>query len=522
MLLRSSNFVFALLTASVFFSSATAQSVYDEREEDWRNGALVYQVIVDRFAPPADLEAKRDLYPAPKTLRGWDEVPTPGTYNEEVEVWSHEIDFWGGDLESLTTKLDYVEELGMDVLYLNPIHQAYTNHKYDAQDYFEVSPEYGTRDDVVTLADDVDAREMKLMLDGVLNHMGKTSPYFQDALENEDSPYRDWYTFDEDHQHDYVAWYNVANLPEMNLENEALRDLLWNDSDSLLQGYLKDGVDGWRLDVAFDIGYEYMRELTDAAHEAKPGSLIIGEIWNYPPKWLEATDALMNMVQREIILNVVDGDCSPLQGRRLMDRMVADVGDNYEGLLRSWVMIDNHDTPRLRTVLGETWQQRHAQVLQFTLPGSPCIYYGVELGMEGGGDPEQRAPMRWDLATDDNPYLNWFNELVTMRQENRALRVGDYVPVETENAFAFMRKTDRVEETILVISNPTNEEIREFLMPAESSLMSSSTLEDLLSDMRINTYAGTLQITIPPQTVHVLKPVIPNEDVEYSPYKRVP
>lgn len=515
-----SKALFASALCLAIASPVIGESVYESRDADWRNGALVYQVIVDRFAPSENLATKLDLYPAPKKLREWKEVPTRGQELPEVSVWSHEIDFWGGDLKSLSNRLDYIQDLGMDVLYINPIHQAYTNHKYDAQDYFEVSPEYGTREDVRSLAETVNSMDMRLMLDGVFNHMGRTSPHFQDALKNPESPWRDWYIIDPNYTHGYRAWYNVPNLPEVNLESPAVRARLWGDSDSVIQGYLKDGVSGWRLDVAFDIGPEYLRELTDSAHKARPDALVIGEIWNYPPQWFDSIDGVMNMTQRELILGMIRGQCSPVQAKRMMDRMVADTKD-YEALLRSWMMIDNHDTPRLKTVLDEEWKQRQAQVLQFTLPGSPCIYYGVELGMEGGDDPEMRGPMRWDLVTQDNPYLTWFKSLVKLREENPALRVGDYIPVETERLFAFLRKTDRVAETVLVIANPTSEPVREFVMPAESMWMSASTMVDQLSGAEFRLYSGTIDLTVPPQTTLVLKPRLLDGSKEYTPYKRV-
>jgi len=145
------------------------------REKDWRIGAISYQVMVDRFVPSRHLDAKRALYPFPKRLRDWSEVPTAGPYVERQQVWQHEIDFWGGDLDSLMTRLDYVQGLGAEVLYLNPIHLAYTNHKYDALDYEAVSPEFGTRADVKRLADELHRRGMRLVLDGVFNHMGRRS-----------------------------------------------------------------------------------------------------------------------------------------------------------------------------------------------------------------------------------------------------------------------------------------------------------------------------------------------------------
>jgi len=185
------------------------------READWRNGALVYQVIVDRFAQSPRLAAKGYLYPAPKRLRDWSETPEKGRYLDDKEVWSHEIDFWGGDLPSLRSRLEYIDELGADVLYLCPIHLAWTNHGYDALDYQQVRPDYGSRDDVRRLAEDVHARGMKLVLDGVFNHMGRHSPAFQAAAAGQRSRYRGWFDFDQGYPGGARAWANAVNLPEL-------------------------------------------------------------------------------------------------------------------------------------------------------------------------------------------------------------------------------------------------------------------------------------------------------------------
>lgn len=494
--------------------------IFAERAADWRNGALVYQVIVDRFAPAADLEAKAHLYPAPKRLRTWEEVPTGGTFNEEVQVWSHEIDFWGGDLESLRGRLGYIQDLGVDVLYLNPIHLAYTNHKYDAQDYFAVSPEYGTREDVGDLAAALHERGMRLMLDGVLNHMGRTSPKFQAALADPESDEAEWFNVGSDYEMGYRGWYDVANLPELNLESEDVRDRLWNDRDSVIQGYLREEkIDGWRLDVAFDIGFAYLEELTEAAHRAREKSLIIGEIWNYPEQWFPAVDGVMNMTARELILRTVRNEVPADHASELMAQMIEDAG--LENMLKSWIILDNHDTPRLRTVLEEREQQKLAQILQFTIPGSPCIYYGVELGMEGGNDPEMRAPMRWDLVEDDNEFLSWMRTLISLRQSSPALRYGDYRHLESRNALAFVRTTDRVEDTTVVVANPSSMTVRETILTRDSKLMNYQKLRDQLgSGVELTVLSGLLDFEIPPQTAWVLQPVI-SDTIEYNAYKRV-
>ncbi|CAN5163576.1 cyclomaltodextrinase [soil metagenome] len=525
----SSLFVSMLAPAVVFAQAPAVDKWYAnrqdqarapimaEREADWRNGAIVYQVLVDRFAPSENLEAKRALYPAPKKLRAWNEKPTHGQLNEDVHVWSHEIDFWGGDLKSVEGKLDYLQGLGVNVVYLNPIHLAYTNHKYDAQDYFAVSPEFGTRDDVKALAEALHARGMRLVLDGVFNHMGRSSPWFQEAQKDPKSQYRDWYFIGPEYKLGYRAWYNVDNLPEVNLENLAVRKRLFLDSDSVVQGYLRDGVDGWRLDVAFDIGPAILDELTTAAHTAKPGSLVVGEIYNYPETWSPALDGGLNMTAAKQIFAFMNGELKgPVFGAQI-DQMVADTG--IESMLKWWLVLDNHDRKRLRTEAPERWKQQMAQALQFTLPGSPCIYYGVEIGMEGGEDPAQRGPFQWDLVKDDNEYYTWMKKLIALRNGHRGLRIGDFRKIETASTLAFLRRTDRAAETVLIVANASDKPAKEVLMVRESKLMDNSKMKDLLGDAEVSVSAGTVTCDVPAHTVWILAPVV-EDTVEFSNYRR--
>ncbi|HNQ23422.1 MAG TPA: glycoside hydrolase family 13 protein [Phycisphaerae bacterium] len=494
-------------------------AIFDERQADWRNGAVVYQVIVDRFAPPTDLEGKQSLYSPPRRWRAWAETPDRGPFLPDVQVWSQELDFWGGDLTSLRGQLDYIHGLGVDVLYLNPIHKAYTNHKYDAEDYFEVSPEYGTRADVRALAEACHARGMKLVLDGVFNHMGRNSAWFRAAMQDPNSPYRDWFFIDPKYKLGYRAWADVANLPELRVENPQVQARIFGDADSVVQGYLRDGVDGWRLDVAFDLGFDILTKLTAAAHAAKPGSLVVGEIWNYPEQWSPAVDAVMNFYYRELIFALAQRDLTGAHAGRLIKRMIADTG--LEPVLKSWIVLDNHDTERLQDRLPELWRRRLAQVLQFTLPGSPNLYYGVEVGMAGGKDPANRAPMRWDLVRDDNPDLQWMKKLLALRRGRRALRVGDFRLLDSEKLLAFLRLTDHVAETVIVVANPTGRAIKEVLPVRDSRLMNDSQLRDALSDAATAVHSGTLCVSVPAQTIRVFVPVIPDTH-EYSAYKRIP
>lgn len=479
----------------------------------------MYQVLVDRFAPSDDLESKRDLYAPPRTLHPWSETPKGGVFVPEANVWSHELAFWGGDIKSLKGKLGYIRDLGADVLYLNPIHKAYTNHKYDAQDYAEVSPEYGTRKDVIDLASSLHAQGMKLMLDGVFNHIGRTSPRFQEALKSPKSRYRDWFFFGKEYPDGYREWSGVPNLPELRLENNAVREYIWAGRSSVVQKYLREGVDGWRLDAAFDIGPKYLGELTEAAHGARPGSAIVGEIWNYPAEWFPAVDGVLNMHLKTLILSLIKGESTPAHAGKMIGRMVEDSG--LEHILQSWIVLDNHDTQRLATVLPDISDRRIAQALQFTLPGCPVIYYGSELGMTGGDDPEMRAPMRWDLVTPENPDLKWIHKLIDIRKNHPSLRYGEFKLLDSDKLLAFERNTDKALDAAIVLVNPTDEAVKERLSTRAGWLMNYSRLADLLSSDSTTVEGGTILASVPAHSARILAPT--SEAYKgYTPYKRVP
>jgi glycosidase len=498
--------------------------VFEAREKDWRNGAISYQVLVDRFAPAANLQAKRGLYPAPKVLRAWNELPKAGKYLESNKVWSHEIDFWGGDLRSLAGKLDYVQKLGVDVLYLNPIHLAYTNHKYDALDYQLVSPEFGSRDDARALFAQAHKRGLKVVLDGVFNHMGRNSRAFKAAESDVNSPFREWFVFGPQFAGGARAWALAENLPELNLESTAVRQHIYGDRDSVVRSWLRDGADGWRLDVAFDIGFKFLEELTQAAHAEKPGSLVIGEIANYPQEWFPSVDAVLHFTLRQIIGGTARGSIAAPTANRMMQRMIDDAG--IENMLKSWVYLDNHDTERLATWLPEERQRRIAQVLQFTLPGAPNLYYGSELGMTGGDDPEQRAPMRWDLASDSptpGSVQAWTQQLIQMQKQHRALRVGNFRTLESTQLLAFERYTDRVADSVIVLINPSATAVSESVLLTNSKLMDGAQLVSLLEPKpaeAIRVRAGMLNVNLPAQSFMVLRPNVAPPG-GYSNFKRV-
>lgn len=491
----------------------------EARRRDWRNGAVIYQILVDRFVPSDRLEAKAELYQAPRRLKGWDETPVQGVYDPDSRVWTHEVEFWGGDLASLSTKIDYLENLLVDVVYLNPIFESLTNHKYDTWDYHKVDPAYGTRKEVAELASRLHDRGMRLVLDGVFNHVGRRSPMFEEALRDPLSSYREFFCYQPEGTH--IGWLDVENLPELNLESPRVQDYIFRQPDSVVQSYLRnDGIDGWRLDVAFDLGFRVLKDLTECAHQAKADSVVIGEIWNYPEEWRPSVDGVMNMHGRAILLRLVDGRLTPRVAASMWQTMVDDTGLDH--LLKAWLVLDNHDTGRLSHDLPEAWQQRMARILQFTLPGSVCLYYGSELGMHGGPDPENRAPMRWDLVTTDNAVLKLHRRLLRLRREAPALRHGDYRILHSERLFAFLRRTVSARETVVVIANPSPHEITEFLQIRDSKIQDVTPLKDALSGRAWTVYAGGVEVTVPPHEVLVLQPDCSPSALGYHRYDRLP
>jgi glycosidase len=484
---------------------------FDLRANDWRNGAVVYQVFVDRFVPPANPQAKQSLYPTP--LRDWSQTPEPTAYDPGIKTYPHVREFWGGDLKGLRSRLDYIQEFGADVVYLQPIFKSPSNHKYDTEDYFTVDPQIGSEADLRGLIDDLHHRGQRLMLDGVFNHIGKSSAVFNDPSK------KDWFFFGSEYPNGYRGWAGVDSLPALQLENPAVRDYLWQGRDSVVRRYLRMGIDGWRLDVAFEIGPTFLREITKAAHRTKPGSAVVGEISGYPSGWEGSVDGTFNFTPIALTRAMIDGTITGSQAGQTLNHMVED-GDIVT-LLKSWLLVENHDTPRMANLLKGAELRRIATTLQFTLPGSPCVYYGEELGMEGSGDPENRAPMRWDLAVASNPDNAWVAALSKLRQSRRALRVGDFVPLDTNRLLGYARTTDRLREATFVLINPTADKVHESLATRVGTLMSWGELEDAFSHRRLRSINGFMDVEMAPHSVLILSPVVERSS-GYSPYGRIP
>lgn len=478
----------------------------------WHEGAVVYQIFVDRFAIGADAKT---LKSRGRKLHPWTELPVklkkPRNGN-----WPHVVQFWGGDLLGVQSKLDYLKSLGVDIVYLTPFMKSPTNHRYDTEDYFAVDPGVGTESDFDSLLAEVHTRGMRFMMDGVFNHAGSTNEIFRASKSGDKA--QDWFRFGQEFGGGVRGFFGYADMPAWVLENPEVRDYLWRRRDSVVRHFLRKGIDGWRLDVGFDIGPEWLADLRASAREEKPDALVVAEILGYPAKWSSSVDGVFNLFWLEVVRAAMNGTMSPAAACQSLQNWIADAG--IEFARRCWIHLDNHDSDRFAERFNAP-QRKMLMGLWMTLPGCPVIYYGTELGMKGGEDPANRAPMRWDLANDKNLDLVWIKKLIADRKELPAIAHGDCTFLPTTSLIAFTRTTSRTLDSVLVLANPAERDTTETLAPRFPFLMSGGALVDQITGEKFYSNYGTVRISVPALGFRLLVP----ENVDfggYKPYERIP
>ena len=449
--------------------------------EDFR-GAVYYQIFPDRFYHEAlcDTEEKK----TPFTLHESTNEEPEYRPNSEGRILN--CDFFGGNLRGITAKLPYLASLSVSVIYLNPIFAAASNHRYDTADYRKIDPLLGTEEDFSALCRAAHALGMRVILDGVFSHTGADSLYFDregryegGAYRNPDSPYRAWYQF-EQYPEKYAAWWGIDTLPATNELCPSFLDFIIRDEDSVVAHWLRAGADGFRLDVADELPDEFIALLRARVKEINPRALVLGEVWedasnkvSYGVRRRYFTgselDSVMNYPFRDAILGFVRGD---IPAQTLRERVLT-ICENYPREVLPCLMnsLSTHDTPRALTLLSDIptppsrEERAHARLtgkareraisrlraavfLQFTLPGSPCIYYGDEVGAEGYEDPFCRRYFPWD--TMDGEILDFHRTIAALRQKTDALRLGD-TEIDTPNEYTvFLRRTYE-KKTVLCI-----------------------------------------------------------------------
>jgi neopullulanase len=506
----------------------------------WVRDAVFYQVFPDRFA-----SSERVAKPGP--LEPWDSPPT-------------NYGFKGGDLLGIAEHLDHIESVGANALYLTPVFQSASNHRYHTYDYLAVDPLLGGDAALRELLDRAHARGMRVILDGVFNHTGRGFWPFHHVLETgAGSPYRNWFHFDEtglhggrpvnaypagrlrsgqeehpivgelDPQADaqsamsrlgYEAWWGMPALPKLNVGEPAVREYLW----AVAEHWLRFGIDGWRLDVPAEIDDPpFWHEFRRRCRAANPEAYLVGEIWHVAPEWVDGSrfDALMNYPLAEAIIGYVGGRSlnEPLLRTHHEYGMVtrldgAGFATRLSALLAAYApetnavqlnLLGSHDTPRALSVLGGDREALElATLLQATLPGAPCVYYGDEVGVMGGIDPDSRRAFPWDEARWDAELLASMQAVFAVRHAEPALRSDEVHVVAIEGAGLSFRRGPGGELAIAL--NPGDEPVRLPLGEggAGSVLVAAGRARSV--DATVVVADGALAVDLPPRSGVVIRP----------------
>ncbi len=424
---------------------------------DWAKGATMYQVFPDRFHKSGTVDLTGKLEPYTVHQYWHEEVewrPTP-----QGVVLNN--DFYGGNFRGIAEKMDYIASLGVNILYLNPIGKAFSNHRYDTGDYKTPDPMLGTVEDFKAMCEAAHARDIKVILDGVYSHTGSDSLYFDKkgtfggsgAYNSKNSPYFSWYTF-HNWPDSYNSWWNFDTLPTVRKMDPAFIEYIITGEDSVVAHWLKLGCDGFRLDVVDELPNEFVKLLKERIRGIRPDALLIGEVWEDASKKTAygvrrryfvdgVLDSCMNYPFRTAVLNFTKGKDDGHEFRET----VMSIAENYppQVLACNMNLLGTHDTARILTALVDDFDgsreekaRRHlsrndydlaqerlmmASFLQYVLPGIPSLYYGDEAGMEGYKDPFNRRPYPW--GREDPDLLEHYRRLGQLRKEQEALRLGD-------------------------------------------------------------------------------------------------
>ena len=465
----------------------------------WFAGGVMYHIFLDRFCEgEGKVTPNRDAVINPDWQNGIPQYPRKNGDPIPNNV------FFGGNLWGVIEKLDYLQSLGVTVLYLSPIFEAYSNHRYDTGDYEKIDAFLGGEEAFDKLIHEAHARGMRIVLDGVFNHTGDDSRYFNrrgtyktvGAYQSQKSKFAKWYRF-RDFPNDYECWWNIEILPRLDHTNKSCRRYFTGD-EGIIAEWTRRGVDGWRLDVADELSNEFLDELRHVVKKnTKNEGLIIGEVWENAADKIaygnrrrylsgDQLDSVMNYPFRNAILALLrDGDAETFY--HILTEIYASYPRSVSHSLMN--LLGTHDTARILTLLGDggkgeclpndtlahlslTEKERKnaltllklASALQFTVFGVPSVYYGDEAGIEGYGDPFCRRPFPW--GREDADLLSHYRALGRLRREHPALTRGEFRFVEHDaTSFVFERASN--DERILVLANVGEE--RTFDIPARST-----------------------------------------------------
>ena len=426
------------------------EDVYEEVE--WMQEAVAYQIFPERFC-------NGDKSINPDNIMKWGDEDNLTYYSR-----------YGGDIRGITDKINYLKELGVNLIYLTPIFKSNTSHKYNTEDYYNIDPQFGTVENMKELVKKCHENNMKIVLDAVFNHSGEDFFAFRDVLKNQEkSKYKDWYFIDSypvsrQNENYYTFGHRQFNMPKFNTNNKEVQDYLLNVGEYWIK---EIGIDGWRLDVCDEIGHEFWRAFKKRIKSIKSDAVVVGEIMHEANSFLKGDqlDSIMNYPFKNAVTDffakkdINSEEFSDILGTNRMLYM--------DSVTRQmWNLIDSHDTKRYLTECNMNIKSMKLAVgFQFTYLGMPYIYYGDEIGMCGGDDPDNRRCMIWDEKKQNMNLLEYYKKMINIRKENKELVYGDYKElICKDNIIAFERNYNN--STILVVIN-NNETKKQVVIPYE-------------------------------------------------------
>lgn len=488
-------------------------TVYDKqfKSVDWLNGGVIYQIFPDRFNKSGKTVLPNDT--SRFIVDNWSDTPE---YRQDGTKRTLGNDFFGGDLIGITEKLPYLSSLGVTCIYLNPIFYSSSNHRYNTADYTKIDPMLGTQKDLRELCEEAQKHGIKIILDGVFSHTGDDSVYFNKygnfdsvgAYNSKESPYYNWFKFG-NFPDKYDSWWGISTLPETQENNPDFTEFITGEN-GIIRYWLRQGVSGWRLDVADELPDKFLSNIRNAVKSESDNFFLLGEVWEDATNKISygarrkfllghQLDSVMNYPFSDAIIDFVKNGNS----EHLIET-VLDICENYPKPALNTLMnhIGTHDTPRILTVLGKNefrpdreWQSKQslnqheyslavkrlkiASAVQYTLPGVPSLYYGDEAGMQGYGDPFCRATYPW--GTENADLLNHYKFLGSVRRKFDCLKDGDFYCVTCGDGYAAYTRNGNT-DSLFFAANTTDRDI--WLEPPEDFKHNDSVIygEPLNSD----------------------------------------
>ena len=432
----------------------------------WYKEGIMYNIFVDRFnngnrnKKPSNPKKNSFIY------ANWSDTPMYiKDTNGEIIRW----DFHGGNLRGIIDKLPYLSKIGVSIIYLSPIFESSSNHKYTTGDYKKIDPMFGDEEILKELIEKAKKRGINIILDGVFSHTGADSKYFNKfgnydelgAYQSKDSKYSSWYTFNE-FPDDYKCWWGIKDLPNVNELDKNYMDYIIYDEDSVINKWTSMGIKGWRLDVADELPTKFIKELRKELKKNDPQSILVGEVWEDASNKIsynerrnyfvgDQLDSVMGYPFRENIVSFLKGN---ITSRQLNNKFMT-IKENYpkESFKANLNLISSHDVTRIKTELNyDEAKIRLAVATQMTFEGVPYIYYGDEAGLCGGTDPDNRKTYPW--KNEDEDMIEFYKESINTRKKYNVLTNGDteFIDTNDDDVFGYIRFNDNNEKILILIN----------------------------------------------------------------------